>query len=120
MVLPVAGILSYAGNSDGYIVAFTSRRLGLGSRAHLHSAGVFRFRPYIETNRKAGLAVCVIDASSYTCDVKLVFIPGHGKRASGRRYMAGAFADKCTLDSCQFCGFGRSNRRLHPAQAAEI
>lgn len=79
MAFPLAGILPSASGSQRHIVAFTARRLGMDSSAHLYPRGSLCFCSYSETDRKAGLAVCVTDASTHACDIHLVFVPGQRK-----------------------------------------
>ena len=79
MAFPLAGILPSAGGSQRYIVAFTARRLGMDSGAHLHPRSSFCLCLFNETDGKAGLAICLTNASADAGDIHLVFVPGQRK-----------------------------------------
>jgi len=89
MALPLVRILSYAGSNHRDIAAFPSPELGLDSGAHLYPLGSVCFYLYSEANCKAGLAICITDASSYTCDIQLVFFLGYRKRVFDGQHVVG-------------------------------
>ena len=79
MAFPLVRVLPSASGGQRYTAAVAAGRLGMDGSARLYPRGSFCLCPYNETDGKAGLAVCLTDASTDACDLRLVFIPGRRK-----------------------------------------